>query len=87
MCDNLSSGPAEMSDRTMRTTCMHNLCERFLRKQTGPKAGKGCAEQDRNADFFCFPIPHDMMEILKIAATINFFYLVKFKKIYNFLNI
>lgn len=26
MCNNLSSGPAEVSGRTIRTTCMHNLC-------------------------------------------------------------
>lgn len=26
MRDNLSSGPAEVSGRTIPTTCMHNLC-------------------------------------------------------------
>jgi len=73
MCDNLSSGPAEVSDRTMQegregererererereTTCMHNLCGRFLRKETGPKAEKGWSgfRQERNAVSFHLP--------------------------------
>lgn len=47
MCNNLSSGPAEVSGRTIPTTCMHNLCRWFSRKRTGPKEERVAPYQDR----------------------------------------
>lgn len=76
MCNNLSSGPAEVSGRTIPTTCMHNLCRWFSRKRTGPKEARVAPYQDRIFHLFDLSLKKKnskwvMKKLWKILSTLS----------------